>query len=140
MKKYWLLSETNIYQSGIFKHISNMCIDKIFCIMNTQAVLACTFLYILNPPSAYNKRGAFPSHCERHFASFSLYSFQNPALSYIKRRRILSRFQKYKLTLVTKCTYQKIFQVFFKHINLPFLRFFQLKLKKTCDRCILSLR
>jgi hypothetical protein len=34
----------------------------------------------------------------------------------IKRCRILRRFQKYKLTLVTKCTYTKLFQK--KHAEL----------------------
>jgi hypothetical protein len=54
-------------------------------------------------------------------------NFQDPALSYIKRRGFLRRFQKYKFTLVTKCTYQKIFQVLKKHGNLRFLRFFTVK-------------
>jgi hypothetical protein len=33
---------------------------------------------------------------------------QNLVMSYIKKRRILCRFKKYKLTLVTKCSDKKL--------------------------------
>jgi hypothetical protein len=38
--------------------------------------------------------------------------FQKPVLLYTKRSRILRRFKKYQLTLVTKCTYHKFFPNF----------------------------
>jgi hypothetical protein len=49
----------------------------------------------------------------------------SPALSYIKRHNTLCRFQKYRLTMVTKCTYQRFF-FSQKPVNLLFFIFLQL--------------
>jgi hypothetical protein len=45
-----------------------------------------------------------------HYIEVQNFVFHNIDFMGIKRCRILRRFQKYKLTLVTKCTQKKIFQ------------------------------
>jgi uncharacterized protein YktA (UPF0223 family) len=45
-----------------------------------------------------------------HYIKVQNFFNQNVDFMGIKRRRLLRSFQKYKLTLVTKCTYKKLFK------------------------------